>query len=98
MTDQGMPRWEPNPNITEYQRDELTLPNGIHVIARIEDFDYAAYPMALNATTGNWERGGAYTDRVEAMLWAERVAGLHPAKPEDERPAFYYDPDKGESK
>ena len=30
------------------------------VVAVIEDFGYAAYPSALNAETGNWERGGAY--------------------------------------
>jgi hypothetical protein len=45
-----------------------------------------------NAATGNLERGGPYSDRVAAMLWAERVAGLHPAKPGDERPPFYYTP------
>ena len=67
-------------------------------IARIEDFGYAAYPSALNAATGNWERGGAYSNCVEAMLWAERVAGLHPAKPGDERPAFYYEPKKEPSR
>jgi len=48
----------------------------------------AAYPIALNATTGNWERGGAYEDRVAAMQWAEWIAGLHPGKPGDVRPGF----------
>jgi hypothetical protein len=33
-------------------------------------------------------------DRVEAMLWAERVAGLHPSKPGDECPPFYYKPER----
>jgi hypothetical protein len=35
-------------------------------------------------------RCSAYSDRVAAMLWAERVAGEHPIKPGNERPA---DPD-----
>ena len=45
-------------------------------------------PSTLQRGIG--ERGGAYYDRVEARLWCERVAGLHPAKPGDERPPFYY--------
>lgn len=86
-----VPTWQPNPHSTEgWQCDELVTPDGVHCVARIEDFEHAAYPSALNAATGNWERGGAYFDRVEAILWAERVAGLHPVKPQDERPAFYY--------
>ena len=80
------------------------------VVAVLEDFGYAAYPRALNAETGNWERGGAYAGigkydpvtkikisegdpdaaRVNAKLWAERVAGLHPLKEGDQRPPFYY--------
>jgi hypothetical protein len=59
-------------------------------IGRIEDMGYAAYPCAINAATGNLERGGPYSDRVAAMLWCERVAGVHPTKPGDERPPFYY--------
>lgn len=86
-----MSGWVPNPKYQEC--DEYVTDDGQH-IAAIEDFGYAAYPSAHNAATGNWERGGAYTDRVEAMLWAERVAGVHPLKPGDERPAFYYDPRK----
>ena len=85
-----MPSWQPNPYSTEsWQCDELVDDDGGH-IARVEDFGYACYPCARNAVTGNWERGGAYSDRVAAMLWAERVAGVHPIKPGDERPRFYY--------
>ena len=63
--------------------------NGI-IIALVEDFGYACYPTAINAATGQKERGGSYQDRVQAKLWAERVAGEHPLKPGDERPPFYY--------
>jgi hypothetical protein len=84
-----MSGWEPNPHYE--QCDEYVTDDGQH-IARIEDFGYAAYPSALNAATGNWERHGATEDRVAGMLWAERVAGIHPVKPGDERPPFYYSP------
>jgi hypothetical protein len=81
-----MATWQPNPNSTDrWQCDELVTERGEH-IARLEDFGHAAYPTAFNAATGTWERGGAYSDRVEAMLWAERIAGLHPRKAGDERP------------
>ena len=61
------------------------------VLAMIEDFGMGCtYPTARNAKTGNLERGGPHKDGVEAKLWAERVAGLHPTKPGDERPPFYY--------
>lgn len=36
------------------------------------------------------EDGDQEEARVRAKLWAERVAGLHPTKPGDERPPFYY--------
>lgn len=75
-----------------YQVEQLVTPDG-KVIAMLEDFGYAAYPCAINAQTGNVERGGAYFDRVAAILWAERIAGLHPTKSGDHRPAFYYDAD-----
>lgn len=80
-------RWLPNPNYPEC--DELVTDEGLH-IARIEDFGYAAYPSAYNSKEKRWERHGACTDRVEGMLWAERVAGEHPLKAGDDRPAFYY--------
>jgi hypothetical protein len=82
------PTWQPNPRNDDYQDDLLM--DGDRCIARIEDFVYACYPCAINAKTGYLERGGAYRDRVAAILWAERVAGLHPTKPEDKRPPFYY--------
>ena len=89
------PTWRPNPKVTSYDFDVLAsdedFSRGV-CIAMIEDFAYAAYPTALNAKTGNWERGGPHQDRVAARQWAERVADLHPTKPNDERPAFYYDP------
>jgi hypothetical protein len=80
--------WQPNP----YSPDEVEglVDDDGSVIALVEDFGYACYPSAINASTGNRERGGAYYDRVEARLWCERVAGLHPAKPGDGRPPFYY--------
>jgi hypothetical protein len=81
--------WQPNPHHSDYRDDLLMTDDGV-CIARIEDFGYAAYPCAINAATGNLERGGPYNDRVAAMLWAERVAGVHPTKPGDERPPFYY--------
>lgn len=84
--------WQPNPHTAgddHYECDDLLM-DGDRCIGRVEDFGYACYPMAVNVKTGNVERGGAYTDRVEAKLWVERVAGLHPPKPGDERPAFYY--------
>jgi hypothetical protein len=66
------------------------LVHGGVTVAKLEDFGYAAYPCAINAATGNLERGGAYHDRIAAKAWAERVAGMHPAQPGDERPPFYW--------
>ena len=84
--------WLQHPDYLECE--EYVDERGCH-IARIEDFGYAAYPSALNAATGNWERHGPTQDRVAGKLWAERVAGLHPMKQSDERPPFYYSPDEG---
>jgi hypothetical protein len=51
--------WQPNPHSTEgWQCDELVSDSGEH-IARVEDMGYVAYPSALNAATGNWERADA---------------------------------------
>ena len=82
--------WLPNPHYPECE--EYVDHRGQH-IARIEDFGYAAYPSALNAVTGNWERHGPTSDRVAGKLWAERVAGIHPVNLGDERAPFYYTPD-----
>jgi hypothetical protein len=87
-----MPTWQPTPHNVAYQDDLLMTDDG-RCIARVEAFGYACYPCAISAATGNLERGGPYHDRVAAMQWAERVAGLHPAKPGDERPPFYYHTD-----
>jgi hypothetical protein len=37
----------------------------------VKDFGYAADPCVVNAATGNLERGGAFSDRVAAMLRVE---------------------------
>ena len=79
--------WLQNPGYAECE--EYVDHRGYH-IAMVEEFSYGAYPTALNAATGNWERGGHFRSGVEAKLWAERVAGVHPVKPGDERPPFYY--------
>ncbi len=84
------PTWQPNPNTDDAWQCDMLVDEHGNAIAYLEDFDYAAYPCALNASTGNWERGGPHEDRVAAMQWAERVAGIHPAKQGDERPSFYY--------
>jgi hypothetical protein len=77
--------WQPNPqNTSWWQRGELVDDDG-RQIALLEDFGDACYPSALNAKTGNWERSGAYSNRVEAILWAERVAGLRRSKDGDFR-------------
>lgn len=76
--------------VASAHEEEVLVTDGGEIIARVEDFGYACYPCAINAKTGNLERGGAYYDKVEAKLWAERVAGEHPSKPEDVRPPFYY--------
>lgn len=89
--------WQPNKhtaNVLGYVSDDLLMDESGDVIARLEDFGYAAYPCAINISTGQLERGGAYADRVAAMQWAERVAGLHPLKKGDKRPAFYYGKDR----
>jgi hypothetical protein len=86
--------WRPLPSDSAGREVEVILADDANpdsIIAMIEDFGYAAYPCAINSKTGNIERGGAYWDRVEAKLWAERVVGLHPLKPSDERPPFYYE-------
>ncbi len=80
--------WTPVKDEDGYRVDDLIVDG--KTIARIETFSYASYPCAINAKTGNLERGGGYRDEVEAKLWAERVSGLHPAKPGDKRPPFYY--------
>lgn len=91
--------WQPNPSSTNrHEQDDFLIDDDGEVLARLEDFGYACYPCAVNCKTGNLERGGAYRDRVAAMLWAERVAGLHSAKPGDERPPFYYSKSEDESK
>ena len=71
--------------------DDLVDEKG-ETIARTEQFykSMPTYPMALNSKTGNWERGGPFEDGVKARQWCERVAGLHPTKPGDERSPFYY--------
>lgn len=87
----GIPTWKAVRDEIGYQVEDLVDENG-NILARIEDFGYAAYPCAVNAVTGNLERNGPTYDRVAGKLWAERVAGLHPTKPGDERPPFYYSP------
>lgn len=74
----------------DYMVWDLMNPTG-KVLARVESFSYAAYPMALNSRTGRKERGGAYQRErfVYAFQWAERVAGLRPAWKSDKRPPFY---------
>jgi len=87
------PTWRPHPTITDYQFDILTTDEMLakkEAHGWVEDFGHACYPTAINAVTGNRERGGAYMDRVAAMQWVERVAGLHPVRPDDEWPPFYY--------
>lgn len=95
----GVPTWQPNPHtahLASYESDDILIDEKGNCIGRVEDFGYACYPCAINAKTGNLERGGAYSDRVAAVLWAERVAGMHPDKPGDERPPFYYSAKDGE--
>jgi hypothetical protein len=84
--------WSPNRRAEEEEgvADDLLVDDSGVQLARVEDFGYACYPCAINAKTGNLERGGPTKDRVEARLWCERVAGLRPARPGDERPPFYY--------
>lgn len=84
--------WQINPYSRENWHCEILVDDDGGVIGIFEDFGYATYPTALNAKTKNWERGGPHLDGVEAKAWAERVAGLHPTKPGDERPPFYYKP------
>lgn len=86
------PTWRPHP-FADYEFDVLASDEDFArgaFIAGVEDFDHACYASSLNAQTGNWERKGPSQDRVAARLWAERVAGLHPTNPGDERPPFYY--------
>jgi hypothetical protein len=91
MTPKQQPGWTANPHTTKHhESDDILIGSDGANLARVEDFGYACYPCAISAKTGNLERGGPMRDRVEAKLWAERVAGLHPNKPGDERPPFYY--------
>lgn len=87
-----IPQWKPIADEPGNQVDDLVTEDG-EIIARVEDFGNAAYPCAINAATGNLERGGPHPDRAAAFAWCERVAGLHPTKSGDERPAFYYSAD-----
>lgn len=81
--------WQPNP---EYpQMDGLVDDQTGLILATVEQFydDGPTYPTAFDPRTSRWERGGPMRDAVEARLWAERVAGLHPLKERDARPPFY---------
>lgn len=82
--------WQPNPRYEE--QDRLIDDDGV-VLAVVEQFydDGPAYPTAIDARTGLLERGGPMNCPVEARLWAERVAGLHPRQEGDDRPPFYHD-------
>lgn len=87
-------RWHPRAGVDVHHQVEVLLVeegNPDSVIAMVEWFedDGPYYPCAINARTGNVERGGPM-DAVDAFAWAERVAGLHPLKAGDDRPPFYY--------
>lgn len=90
MPPPSTPTWQPVPldehekDIGDYQIDALVTGGGAHV-AYVQEFWYACYANALCAATGEWTRGGAFLDAVSAMQWAERMAGVHPAKPGDAR-------------
>lgn len=83
-------QWLPHPETSESWNCDLLYNHEGICVATLEDFGYACYPSAINVATGNLERGGPYSDRVGAMQWAERVAGMHPTLPNDKRPPFYY--------
>jgi hypothetical protein len=78
---------------------EAILNDAGEPVALLEAFEYAVYPCATNAVTGNVERGGAYMRSDDpdedaraferAKAWAERVCGGE-TRPGDERPPFYY--------
>jgi hypothetical protein len=75
--------WHPNSNSDDnWHCDELVADDGNH-IARVESFSHGHYANAFNPRDGEWHRSGRISDAVEAMLWAERVAGEHPLKPGD---------------
>lgn len=88
------PKWHAAAGKDEHhQVDTLLADENIpgSIIAMVEYFGHGCYyPCAINAKTGNLERGGPMEDPVAAVQWAERVSGVHPPKPGDERPPFYY--------
>jgi hypothetical protein len=92
-----IPQWYPNPHYEECDclvDGEVVngeVKNGPGIIATVEDFGYACYPTAYNPRNKEWERHGPTQDRVEARLWCERIAGLHPLKEGDESTPFYYE-------
>lgn len=93
----AFPRWYPNPF---YPACEVLIEGTVGqaptykidgvILGLVEDFKYAKYAQALNPKSGNFERMGACKDAVQAKMWVERVAGLHPLKMGDGRPPFYY--------
>jgi hypothetical protein len=72
--------------VCEFTECEDLVTESGEVIAFVIDYDYACYPHA-DPQSGEWKRGGSFSDRAAAFLWCERVAGLHPLKPGDISPA-----------
>ena len=89
-----MPTWVARAGVDEHHQIDVLLAdetNPESIIAMVEYFgNWCHYPCAINAKTGNLERGGPMLDPVAAVQWAERVAGVHPPKSGDDRPPFYY--------
>lgn len=85
-------RWEINPNNSEEWECEELIDDAGAAIATLEVFCGRNYPWAFDPAKKSWVRGGCFSDKASAALWAERVAGLHPTKPGDDREASPYGP------
>jgi hypothetical protein len=85
-----MPKWIPVPGHDINHIVEDYIDEKESTLARLEYFGHGCYyPMALNAKTGNLERGGPMLELRDALAWAERVANGQMIEG-DERSPFYY--------
>jgi hypothetical protein len=70
-----LPKWQSTEGIDANHIVESYVDDTGKELAAIEYFGHGCYyPRALNAETGNWERGGPRTELRDAIAWAERAA------------------------
>jgi hypothetical protein len=79
--------WRINPNFGgDWECEQYFAADG-KCIATVECAgpEMHPYPHAFDSVRKMWVRGVAFRDLMSAKAWAERIAGLHPQKPGDDR-------------